>query len=115
MTFHVQTKDLLEELNHPGWNLFNTAKDAVTNKIWPNIRDEQIPYFQNIPTNISNEEYDRLLIEDSGDLSKWELNTVLGYEQNRLISYPSSYFHGKYPNKAWKEGRQVFVMFYNLR
>ena len=54
MAFHIQTQDLLEELNHPGWNLFNTAKDAVTNKIWPNIRDEQIPYFQNFVPSISN-------------------------------------------------------------
>ena len=29
MPFHHQTQDLLEELNHPGWNLFNTAKDAA--------------------------------------------------------------------------------------
>tara|TARA_R100001530_G_C4264819_1_gene141520 strand:- start:70 stop:642 length:573 start_codon:yes stop_codon:yes gene_type:complete len=72
-------------------------------------------YGKKQPENISNEEFDRLLTEDSGDLSKWELNTVLGYEQNRLLSYPANYFHGRYPNKSWEEGRQVFVMFYKIK
>ena len=51
---------------------------------------------------------------DSEDLNKWRLSTVIGYEENRLVSYPSSYFHSKYPNKSWKEGRKVFVMFYKF-
>jgi len=61
----------------------------------------------------SNEEFDRMLLEDSNDLTKWELNTVIGHRENRLISYPSSYFHSKYPNKSWEDGRVVFVMFYS--
>jgi hypothetical protein len=54
-----------------------------------------------------------MLSEESNDLSRWELNTVIGHRENRLISYPSSYFHSKYPNKGWEEGRIVFVMFYS--
>jgi hypothetical protein len=72
-------------------------------------------YGKKQPKNISNEEFDRLLTEDSGNLNNWELSTVLGYEQNRLISYPANYFHSKYPNKSWKQGRQVFVMFYKIK
>lgn len=72
-------------------------------------------YGKKQPDNISNEDFDLLLLRESSDLSKWKLNTVLGYEQNRLISYPANYFHSKYPNKAWKEGRQVFVMFYKIK
>ena len=45
----------------------------------------------------------------------WTLNSVIGYEQNRAISYPANYFHSKYPNKSWKSGREVFVMFYKFK
>ena len=72
-------------------------------------------YGKKQPDDISNEEFDKLLLNESGDLDKWDLDTVLGYEQNRLISYPANYFHSKYPNKAWEEGRQVFVMFYKTK
>jgi hypothetical protein len=48
-------------------------------------------------------------------LDKWSLNSVVGYKPNRLVSYPCNYFHSKYPNKSWKEGRVVFVMFYTTR
>ena len=61
----------------------------------------------------TDKEFDRMLSEESNDLSRWELNTVIGHRENRLISYPSSYFHSKYPNKGWEEGRIVFVMFYS--
>ena len=61
----------------------------------------------------TDKEFDRMLSQESNDLSRWELNTVIGHRENRLISYPSSYFHSKYPNKGWEEGRIVFVMFYS--
>ena len=72
-------------------------------------------YGKKQPENISDDEFNRLLVEDSGDLNNWKLNTVLGYEQNRLISYPANYFHSRYPNKSWESGRQVFVMFYKIK
>ena len=67
------------------------------------------------PKDINSEKFDDFLIKESGNPDNWRLNTVLGYEQNRLISYPANYFHSKYPSKAWKEGRQVFVMFYKIK
>ena len=72
-------------------------------------------YGKKQPRNISDEEFNKLLTEDSGNINNWELNTVLGYEQNRLISYPANYFHSRYPNKSWESGRQVFVMFYKIK
>ena len=72
-------------------------------------------YGKKQPDNISDEDFDALLLKESGNLNNWKLNTVLGYEQNRLISYPANYFHSKYPNMAWKQGRQVFVMFYKIK
>ena len=72
-------------------------------------------YGRKQPENISNEEFDRFLTQESENLENWTLNTVLGYEQNRLISYPANYFHSKYPNKSWESGREVFVMFYKIK
>ena len=60
------------------------------------------------------EEFNRLLIEDANDLSKWNLKTVIGHKQNRLISYPCEYFHSKYPNE-FKNNREVIVMFYKTK
>jgi len=65
--------------------------------------------------NVSDNEFDKLLKEDSNDKSKWNLQSVIGYKKNRLISYPCSYFHSKYPNKSWKQGRNIFVMFYKTK
>ena len=62
---------------------------------------------------VDNDEFDRMLMEDANDTCRWKLNTVIGHRENRLISYPSSYFHSKYPNRGWKSGRIVFVMFYS--
>ena len=64
--------------------------------------------------NVSIEEQNRLLMEDSNDLDKWILKSVIGHKQNRLISYPCNYFHSKYPNE-FLESRKVFVMFYKIR
>jgi len=72
-------------------------------------------YGKEMPKNMSDDEYDKILKLDSEDLNKWRLSTVVGYEENRLVSYPSNYFHSKYPNKSWEEGRKVFVMFYKFK
>ena len=71
-------------------------------------------YGKALSPDVSNEEYDKMLEIDSEKLEKWKLRSVLGYEENRLISYPSSYFHSKYPNISWPEGRKVYVMFYKF-
>lgn len=63
--------------------------------------------------NITSEEYNRLLIEDSNDRDKWILKSVVGHKQNRLVSYPCNYFHSKYPNE-FVNSRKVFVMFYKI-
>jgi hypothetical protein len=65
-----------------------------------------------MPHYTSKEESDRMLMEEANDLSNWELHSVVGYKPNRAVMYPSNYFHSKYPNVGWKEGRMVYVMFY---
>ena len=69
-------------------------------------------YGKSLPNNTTNEEYDRMILNESENLDAWTLDSVIGYEQNRAISYPANYFHSKYPNKSWESGREVFVMFY---
>jgi len=64
--------------------------------------------------DITQEEFDKLLIEDSNDRDKWLLKSVIGHKQNRLLSYPCNYFHSKYPNE-FVNSRKVFVMFYKIR
>ena len=56
-----------------------------------------------------------MIVKEAENLDMWTIDSVVGYEQNRAISYPAHYFHSKYPNKSWKEGRQVFVMFYKIK
>lgn len=65
-----------------------------------------------MPIDIPNQESDRMLMQEANDLSNWELHSVVGYKPNRAVMYPSNYFHSKYPNVGWKEGRMVYVMFY---
>ena len=72
-------------------------------------------YGKSLPNNTTNEEFDRMITKESENLDMWTLNSVIGYKQNRAISYPANYFHSKYPNKSWKSGREVFVMFYKTK
>jgi len=72
-------------------------------------------YGKSLPDNTTDEEFDKLIIKESENLNAWTLNSVIGYNQNRAISYPANYFHSKYPNKSWEQGREVFVMFYKTK
>jgi hypothetical protein len=63
--------------------------------------------------NISLEKFNKLINEDSNDLEKWTLKSIIGHKKNRLISYPCNYFHSKYPNEFVKS-RKVFVIFYKV-
>ena len=73
---------------------------------------EHIDMGDTMPLDITDDEFDEILLRDSNNLDKWSLKSVVGYKPNRLVSYPCNYFHSKYPNKSWKEGRVVYVMFY---
>tara|TARA_A100001234_G_scaffold217852_1_gene225897 strand:+ start:171 stop:746 length:576 start_codon:yes stop_codon:yes gene_type:complete len=68
-------------------------------------------YGDKFPNNKGVEEANRMLQEDANDINKWQLKTVIEGKKNRLLSYPCSYFHSKYPNE-FKKSRKVFVMFY---
>jgi len=57
--------------------------------------------------------FNKILSEESENIDAWTLKSVIGYKQNRLLSYPCEYFHSKYP-KEFKQSRKVFVMFYKI-
>lgn len=65
-----------------------------------------------LPQDVSFSEYDNVLLNDSNNVDKWDLQSVIGYKVNRAVMYPCNYFHSKYPNQGWSEGRMVYVMFY---
>ena len=56
----------------------------------------------------------KLLQEDANNKDKWNLKSIVGAKPNRLVSYPSHYFHSKYPNEFMGQ-RVVFVMFYKIK
>lgn len=59
-----------------------------------------------------NQEFDRLLIEDANDLSKWEQTDKIYSKPNRLLVYEANYFHSKFPAKIEEGARCVLVTFY---
>jgi hypothetical protein len=72
---------------------------------------EHKKYGDKFPKNSTTKEADRMLKNEANDLSRWNLRSIVGHKKNRLVSYPCSYFHSKYPNE-FKQSRVVFVMFY---
>lgn len=54
------------------------------------------------------------------DESQWNLISIAGMKFNRLIFYPTSYFHSRYPTKGWgpedkpEDARLVQVGFFDI-
>lgn len=69
--------------------------------------------YGDIYTKDGFENFDEILKTESEKRGAWTLKSVIGYKQNRLLSYPCRYFHSKYPNE-FKQPRRVFVMFYKV-
>jgi hypothetical protein len=63
--------------------------------------------------DVTNEEFDRLITEDSNDESKWEQTDFISAVPNRLLAYSSNYFHAKYPKEITEGVRIVCVNFYS--
>ncbi len=63
--------------------------------------------------NESEEEFNRLINEDSNDLTKWEKVGFIESKENRLLTYNANLFHSKYPNSITEGERIVLVCFYS--
>lgn len=103
-------------------NIVNGKKTSLASVLYIDIPDDfytgtafwnHISHGPKLKSNIDNAEFDRLILEDSNDLSKWKFDSVIGAVKNRLVTYNSNYFHSKYPNKIEKGGRIVLVTFYS--
>lgn len=65
-----------------------------------------------LPEDVTDEEFDRLLLEDANDLDKWERMDFIKSEPNRMLTYESNLFHSKWPNIIEEGERIVLVNFY---
>jgi hypothetical protein len=65
-----------------------------------------------LPEDVTNEEFDRLLTEDSNDLKKWDLVNIAWAVPNRRVLYDSNLFHSKWPAEISVGTRIVLVCFY---
>lgn len=72
-------------------------------------------YGNYLPQWVTDEEFNKMITSEANEMDQWQLRSVIGYEQDRLVDYDASYFHSKYPNKAWEDGRIVYVIFYNFK
>lgn len=64
--------------------------------------------------DVSNEEFDRLILEDANDESKWTLTDYISNVPNRFVMYDANYFHSKFPKKIESGVRMVLVIFYKV-
>lgn len=68
-----------------------------------------------LPEDVSNEEFDRLIIEDSNNIELWDKTALVESKPNRLLTYNSNQFHSKYPANIEKGKRIVLVAFYSKK
>lgn len=69
-------------------------------------------YGYNLPKDISDEEFDKVLGNDSNNINRWEEKDKIYSRPNRLLVYDSNYFHSKFPKIIEKGERIVLVNFY---
>lgn len=70
-------------------------------------------YGSKLPLGTSNEEFDRIIKEDSNDASIWNENARIYSKPNRIVVYDANYFHSKFPKEILEGERQVLVCFYS--
>ncbi len=72
-------------------------------------------YGDKLPENISDQEHDRLLVEDANDPTKFEMYDCVIARPNSLLTYDGSLFHSKYPADLESGVRVVLVAFYKKK
>jgi hypothetical protein len=70
------------------------------------------------PDNFTNNDIQNKIMVDKEDSLKWDLSTIIGGVENRLVTYPAKYFHSKYPRimggKDLKDSRIIMALFYKI-
>lgn len=67
---------------------------------------------KSLPADVTEQEFNRLLTEDSNDLSKWKSIGFVQNVPNRLLTYNANNFHSKFPSLIDSGERIVLVTFY---
>lgn len=103
-------------------NIINGHKTSIASVLYLNRPEEvssngtafwnHINYGLTLPDNTSEEEFNRLITEDSNDISKWCKAGLIYSVPNRMVVYQSNYFHSKWPKVIEKGTRIVLVCFY---
>jgi len=64
-------------------------------------------------------EHDVLLREDAANRDAWIPRAMVTMKRNRLVVYPSSWFHSRYPFRGWgtsqQDGRIVIAGFFKIK
>lgn len=111
------------DLNIHADNIVGGKKTAIAGVLYINETDGVSPngtrFYEHekhgavLSADVSNEEFDRLLIEDANDESKWTaVDEVMAFP-NRFLTYRSSFFHSKFPAEVSEGQRVVMVVFYS--
>jgi hypothetical protein len=62
---------------------------------------------------------DEILSDENSIKTHWILDSIIGAKENRLLIYPTSYFHSRYPFKSWgkdkTDGRIIWVGFFDIK
>lgn len=70
------------------------------------------------PSDFTDEDAQKYIMRDKEDPLKWDLSTIIGGVPNRLLCYPSKYFHSKYPRVMngikIEDSRIVMVVFFKI-
>lgn len=85
-----------------------------TNGVTPNgtCFYSHVKHGKELKENVSEEEFNRLLTEDSNNDSKWIKEECVSAYPNRLLKYNAQFFHAKYPKEIMQGIRIVLVCFY---
>lgn len=70
-------------------------------------------YGDKAPDDLSKEQFDKLIKEDSNDIQKWEMTDYIASKPNRRLLYDANYFHAKFPSVIEEGVRIVLVCFYS--
>lgn len=111
------------EMNVHADNIINGKPTHLASVLYINESDSVSPngtafwehekYGLELPENTPNEEFDRLLLEDSNNIHKWRQHIFVPAIPNRLLTYQANLFHSKFPAKIQKGERIVLVVFFN--
>ena len=75
---------------------------------------EHKEYGYKLPVDCTDEQFDKLIVEDANDESKWKKLDYVSSRPNRFLMYDSNYFHSKIPSKIEEGERIVLVCFYKV-